>query len=816
MDAVLKIIEKLEAPLSFVQWHSYSRLKFVVDLDSTVLSLLNELMREIRRRKSDRSNEIASQIDGISRLFSDYRNLSAEEKVKRLNQVSISVAGLKKNLLQKQGGLEAREETAKAETHLEYFLDAPVSSLPGVGPRTAALFSRKNLHTIEDLLYFIPRCYEDRRIISMIAGTVPGKRQIIVGRVARADMHFYGRRRIFEAIVEDASGAIKAKWFKGRESYLRNAFKPEARVILAGEIVGFPFEREIIHPDFEILNDNEDHLLHFKRIVPVYSETEGLPQKTIRRILWNTVRDVAPSIQSPIPRWISKKRSLMDLDRAIRMVHFPDHDQNIDLYQQIRSDAHRRLIYEELFFLQLGMALRKKERGLEPGISFDVNHETVAQFFNNLPFSLTNAQRRVIDEIKKDMASNVPMNRLLQGDVGSGKTVVAMFAMVVACAGGYQAAMMVPTEILAEQHFRNISGLAQKIGIRCELLTGSLKTPEKNEIIKAIQSGQAQLIIGTHSLIQEKVAFFNLGLAVIDEQHRFGVLQRATLRKKGPLPDVLIMTATPIPRTLAMTAYGDLDVSVIDELPPGKIAPKTKVYPESQRARVYEIIHRQAVKGNQVFIIYPLVEISQSLDLKDAVRMAEHLQRDVFPDLKIGLVHGRMKGKEKEEIMDEFAKKRINILVATTVIEVGIDIPAASLIVIEHAERFGLSQLHQLRGRVGRGDAQSYCILLVWKTASENARKRLRIMEETADGFRIAEEDLSIRGPGEFLGVRQSGLPDFRIANLARDGLILSEARQDALSIINDDPRLESPANMNLREELIRRWKGRLELGRIG
>jgi ATP-dependent DNA helicase RecG len=506
----------------------------------------------------------------------------------------------------------------------------------------------------------------------------------------------------------------------------------------------------------------------------------------------------------------------MDFNDAIRMVHFPDNNQDIDLYQQMRSEAHKRLIYDELFFLELGMALKKTGMLLETGIPFIIDHGIVTNFLNMLPFLPTTAQRRVIDEIHRDMASTLPMNRLLQGDVGSGKTVVAVSAMVIACANGFQAAMMAPTEILAEQHFRHIETLVQKIGIRCELLTGSLKTAEKKEILGRIDRGETQIIVGTHALIQEKVAFSKLGLVVIDEQHRFGVVQRATLRRKGQIPDVLIMTATPIPRTLAMTAYGDLDVSVIDELPPEKMAPKTKVFPESQRARVYEIIHREVTKGHQVFIVYPLVEASENLDLKDAVRMAQHLQGDIFPDLKIGLVHGRMKANEKEQVMNEFAARRINILVATTVIEVGIDIPAASLMVIEHAERFGLSQLHQLRGRVGRGGAPSYCILLVQKTASEDARKRLKIMEETNDGFRIAEKDLTIRGPGEFLGTRQSGLPDFKVANLARDGMILSEAKEDAFSVIHDDPRLENPENAKLREILMHRWKGKLEMAKTG
>jgi ATP-dependent DNA helicase RecG len=462
------------------------------------------------------------------------------------------------------------------------------------------------------------------------------------------------------------------------------------------------------------------------------------------------------------------------------------------------------------------MVLRKQGEVLEQGISFLTEGEKVRQFYALLPFALTAAQQRVITEIERDMTSPRSMNRLLQGDVGSGKTAVSMAALITACENGHQAAIMAPTEILAEQHYRNLRVWAEKLGIKIALLTGGLKTAERRELQDRIRNGEIDLVVGTHALIQEGVLFRNLGLIVIDEQHRFGVVQRATLRKKGQIPDVLVMTATPIPRTLAMTVYGDLDISVIDEMPPGKIPVRTKVFSESQRTRVYEIIRREAKKGNQIFIVYPLVEASENLGLKDATRMAEHLREEIFPDCRVGLVHGRMKGKEKERVMNDFSNKLINILVSTTVIEVGIDIPEASLMVIEHAERFGLSQLHQLRGRVGRGGTPSFCILLTQKRGTEDARKRLRIMEQTNDGFRIAEEDLVIRGPGEFMGTRQSGLPDFRIASVVRDGRILGEARADAFALVEDDPRLEKADHPALREVLLRRWRGRLEMAKTG
>lgn len=684
-------------------------------------------------------------------------------------------------------------------------LSRPLDSLRGVGPRTASLLARKNLATIEDLLYFLPRRYEDRRRVCRISETGPGVKTTVSGKIILATIRFFGRRKIFEATIDDGHDTLKAKWFKGREAFLRGVFQPGRRVILTGEVSGFPFEKEMIHPDFEILDDREDQLLHFKRIVPIYSETEGLHQKTLRRIIWQVVRDYSSFLKNPIPEKIRRKHRLMESSDAIRQVHFPESDQEFASYQEACSDAHRTLIYNELFSFQLTMALRRKGDLLEKGIVFQPGGEMLMRFYRALPFALTSAQKRVITEIERDMTSTGIMNRLLQGDVGSGKTVVSMAAVVIACQSGYQAALMAPTELLAEQHYRNLRGWSDAIGLRIELLTGGLKTAVKKEFRERLLNGGIDIAVGTHALIQQEVAFKNLGLAVIDEQHRFGVVQRAALRKKGTIPDVLVMTATPIPRSLAMTVYGDLDVSVIDEAPPGKETIRTKVFFEAQRNRVYDIIRREVRKGNQVFIVYPLVEESENLDLKDAKRMAEHLQKEVFPECRIGLIHGRMNGAEKDQVMAAFIAKRMQILVSTTVIEVGIDIPDASLMVIEHAERFGLSQLHQLRGRVGRSDIPSFCILLAHHSRSDDARRRLRIMEETNDGFRIAEMDLAIRGPGEFMGTRQAGLPDFRVASILRDGSILNEARVDAFALVDEDPRLEEPEHRPLREAMLRR-----------
>ncbi|MEW6334760.1 MAG: ATP-dependent DNA helicase RecG [Thermodesulfobacteriota bacterium] len=811
MESLVDIVEKMEAPLTFAAGNGYRHLPLIKNLGGAMVSLLGRFSGELRTRPDplrQRAEALAAQ---LRELFHDYERLPPEGKKARLVEGASLVSALKA-LIGSSGGAPAGETVRGSRPEADGApLSLPLDTLRGVGPRTASLLARKGLSTIEDLLFFLPRRYEDRRTVCRIDETVPGIKQTVTGKITLAEMRFYGRRRIFEVTVQDGHGVLKAKWFKGREAFLRGVFRTGKRVILTGEVGGFPFGREMTHPDFEILDDDQDQLLHFKRIVPVYSETEGLHQKTLRRILWQAVRDYAPLLKNPIPGVLCRKHGLQDIAEAVRRVHFPEADQDPERYQEARSDAHRTLIYRELFLFQLAMALRKTGAASGKNISFQAEGQMLSRFYGALPFALTAAQERAIAEIGQDMTSLRNMNRLLQGDVGSGKTVVAMAAVVIACQSGYQAALMAPTEILAEQHYRTLRGWGDAVGLQVELITGAMKAAGKKALRERLIRGEIDVAVGTHALIQQEVLFRNLGLVVIDEQHRFGVMERAALRQKGSSPDVLVMTATPIPRSLAMTVYGDLDVSVIDELPPGKQPIRTKVFFETQRGRVYEIIRREVQKGNQVFIVYPLVEESENLDLKDAVRMAEHLQREIFPEYRIGLVHGRMKAAQKDRVMADFTGKRLQILVSTTVIEVGIDIPAASLMVIEHAERFGLSQLHQLRGRVGRGDISSFCILLAHRSGSDSARKRLRIMEETNDGFRIAEADLAARGPGEFMGTRQAGLPDFRVASIVRDGPILVEARADALALVKEDPRLENPGHRLLREALFEGGEGRTQ-----
>ena len=698
-------------------------------------------------------------------------------------------------------------------------LSTPIQYVKGVGPRLAELLKKKGIVTIEDALYFIPRDYEDRRNIKPISKARVGEKETLKGKIIGLSLVSYNRRKVLEIIIGDETGAIIAKWFNFNQSYLnylKKRFKPGQVVIVSGKVEAFRYRKEMSHPDIEVIENEEDDQLHFKRIVPKYSETEGLHQKTIRRIMKNVVEGYAGAVSDGIPRYISKKRNLADMSRAFQCIHFPENDDNFDLLINGKSPYHQRIIFDEFFFLELSLALKKQGVLLEKGISFNTQDNFLEIFELRLPFHLTAAQRRVINEIKIDMTKPSPMNRLIQGDVGSGKTIVAFAAALIAIENHYQVAIMAPTEILAEQHFFTLHQLAEKMGIKIAYLFSSMKKSLRDEVYKNIKNGKINLIIGTNAIIQEGVEFAKLGLGIIDEQHRFGVIQRATLKKKGESPDILVMTATPIPRTLAMTVYGDLDISIIDEMPPGRKPIKTKVFHEKERQRVYDLISMEVERGNQAYIVYPLIEESEKLDLLNATKMYEHIQKEIFPQYRVALLHGRMKSDEKEEVMQRFKTGEVQILVATTVIEVGIDVPQATLMVVEHAERFGLSQLHQLRGRVGRGEKQSYCILLAQYKKSDDARRRLKIMEETNDGFKIAEEDLNIRGPGEFIGVRQSGIPDFRVANIIRDARILNEAREEAFELARRDPFLQDTQSFFLKEVLKQRWKGRLELAGVG
>jgi len=702
-------------------------------------------------------------------------------------------------------------------------LDTSIQFIKGVGPKLAELLAKKSITTVEDALFLLPARYEDRRELNKIARLRAGHREIFYAEVIEAgSASTKGGRKYYEAVVGDESGTVTLKWFNFNQRFMKGIWQPGKKAIITGEIVQYGYQREVHHPDVEWIAPGKDLAavmagdpINFGRTVPVYPLTEGLHQKTIRKVLKEVVDQFAPQVETFLPRGITDRHSLLPVCKALQEVHFPGKDTRLELLNDRSTPAHRTLTFDEFFFLQLGLALKKHGTVLEEGIPFTVNHKFTRPLLKLLPYALTSAQKRVLTEIKNDMAASHPMHRLVQGDVGSGKTIVALMAALLAVENEYQVAIMAPTEILAEQHYLNLHRYCDELGIKVCLLTASIKGAAKKTVMAEIASGSVQIIIGTHAVIQEKVDFYRLGLGIIDEQHRFGVIQRGAMKKKGQNPDILVMTATPIPRTLAMTVFGDLSLSVIDELPPGRTPVLTKVCSEAQRQQVYRIIREEVRKGRQAYIIYPLVEESEKSDLKAATQMAEHLVKDVFPELRIALLHGRMKPEEKEAAMRSFKACEIDILVATTVIEVGIDVPNATVMVIEHAERFGLSQLHQLRGRVGRGIDQSRCILLAGCRLSGDAEKRLKVMEETCDGFKIAEADLEIRGPGDFLGTRQAGLPEFRVANILRDARILEQARKEAFKLVENDPEFSLPVNERLRNELARRWGGRLELAGV-
>jgi ATP-dependent DNA helicase RecG len=683
-----------------------------------------------------------------------------------------------------------------------------------LSPRLVGLLNKKGVRKVGDVLFLLPRVYEDRRKLLKVAQLRSGERGTTLVEVKRVEETFGRGRRQFRAVLADSSGSIAASYFQ-TGPWLKARFPVGKRLVVSGEVRQSQYGWEMAHPEVEPADDAESSPIHFNRVVPVYPGFERHEQRALRELAYKVATRFARAIDEPLPDGLRARRGLMGLGEALEYLHFPPVDAPLERLDAHQSAAHQRLAFDELFFLQLGMALRRQGVKVQPGIAFDVSETLQARALELLPFTLTGAQGRVVRQLTRDMARPEPMNRLVQGDVGSGKTAVALVAAALAVQNGYQVAVMAPTEILAEQHHRSFARWLAPLGVEVALVTGSGSQKLKTAQRAAVASGRVRVAVGTHALIQDKVAFDRLGLVVIDEQHRFGVIQRHALMSKGQMPDVLVMTATPIPRTLAMTLYGDLDVSVIDELPPGRTPIETRVFREKARARAMELVRAELAQGHQAYVVYPLVEESEKLDLADATQGAEQLAA-VFPQARLGLLHGRMKQEEKDEIMGRFRAHELDLLVCTTVVEVGVDVPNASVMVIEHAERFGLSQLHQLRGRVGRGAAKSYCQLMTGYAVSEEAAERLGVMEQSSDGFVIAERDLEIRGPGEFLGTRQSGLPELAVANLVRDQVLLTHAQEDARAIVEADPRLRSPEHHRLERALEERWEGRLKLARVG
>jgi ATP-dependent DNA helicase RecG len=668
-------------------------------------------------------------------------------------------------------------------------LETPLQFLKGVGPRRAADLQKAGLATLEDLLYRFPIRYEDRSHLQPIATLRPGQTTAISGELVSCGLRPTRRPgfRIFEALVRDASGAVRVAWLN--QPFLRDVLHPHQQVILFGPVEQFgSLGLQITNPQYEILDADETETVHTGRIVPVYEKTGSLTPKLQRRLVYEALARLPEELDDPLPAALRARRDLPGRRQALVETHFPPPDVPVDTLNRFRSAAQVRLIFEEFFLFQLGLLARRREMRQErkprPVRVDDRIRESARRV---LPFHLTGGQRQALKDVVEDMQRPEPMNRLLEGDVGAGKTIVALLAAVVAMENDLQVAFMAPTEILAEQHAANIRRLLAGSPFRIELLKGGRgKSAARTALLDEIAAGQVNLIVGTHALVQESVRFAALGLVVIDEQHRFGVLQRATLRAKGLHPDVLVMTATPIPRTLALTTYGDLDVSAIREAPPGRLPVKTVAKPDSRRDEVYAFMRSELDKGRQAYVIYPLIEESAKIDLKAATEMADHLAQEVFPAYRVALLHGRMKSDAKDRVMRAFAAREIDILVATTVIEVGIDVPNATVMVIEHAERFGLAQLHQLRGRVGRDARQSYCVLLYQAPLSDDSRARLRVMTETTDGAVIAERDLELRGPGDFFGTRQSGVPTLRVGNLLRDRMLMEDARREAAAWLDE------------------------------
>ncbi len=677
-----------------------------------------------------------------------------------------------------------------------------VQYLKGIGPARAKSFAACGVNTIEDLLYYFPRRYEDRTNFSSISLLEEGQVYTIKAQLLAGGQRNSWRRRGFsitEAELADSTGKIFCVWFN--QPFLLQYLKVGAYLILYGKVERYNGRLQMNNPEFEFVSEDTDNSLNIGRIVPLYPLPQGFSQRAMRQLIKNALDEFLPKINDCLPFDLRTRNNLLNLAQSLLNIHFPE---SLDLQKQ----AHTRLSFEEFFVFQLPLVLRKLRRKEKNGIKHIIHGKLIDDFISALPFKLTSSQENVFAEIKADMASGQAMQRLLQGDVGSGKTVVATLACLAAIQGGYQAAFMAPTEILACQHYEKVaaqlSGLVVPARrIRVGLLAGQNKNKEK--LYEDIKDGNIDLIIGTHALLEEKLSFKNLGFVVIDEQHKFGVGQRALLPKKGNNPDILIMTATPIPRTLAITLYGDLDISVINELPRGRVPVKTLHFSQKQRNKGYAIVKEELNYHRQAYIIYPVIEESYALDLAGAKKMFIQLKEGEFKNFRLGLIHGKLKEQEQREIMSKFRRGELDLLVSTTILEVGIDIANATCMIIESAERFGLSQLHQLRGRIGRGKLQSFCVLIS-DGESEEARARLAAMVESCDGFRISEEDLKIRGPGEFFGSRQHGLAELKIANPLIQMKLLKAARQEAIKLLGEDSRLQERPHRLLKEKLLQRF----------
>ena len=682
-----------------------------------------------------------------------------------------------------------------------------IQFLKGVGPKLGDLLYKKGIKVVSDLLHYYPRAYEDKRAVKNIKSLEEGQIVSLRARVSSVRSIPLGRtrRKMHEVILEDGTGKVACKYFRMPYRGYFSRLQQDLWVTVSGKVLNYKGKIEFHHPDIHLTTENlesEDCLM------PLYSETEGLKQAKVRALIGKAIEQLTEKknkaehggIKEFYPKWLLEKFNLVSLEKALVAIHDPDINDAKKLFD-FESEAQKRLIFDEFFWLELHLALQKMGIAKEKAIAFNKKSSKAEDLVKSLPFTLTNAQVKSFKDIVGDLKKGHPMHRMIQGDVGCGKTLVALLAACYAADNDVQSCIMVPTEILAEQHYQNAKKLLEPLGMRVALLTSKLKTADKNAILEALTAGKIDFCIGTHALIQSNVEFQSLGLVIIDEQHRFGVSQRNELKQKAWSPHFLVMTATPIPRTLAMTVYGDLDISVIDEMPPGRQEIVTKATKENKRSSVFGFMADQVKAGRQAYIVYPLVAESEKVDLKNATEEYDKLKKQ-YPDVRFALLHGKLKSEEKESIMKSFRDHDVDVLVSTTVIEVGVDVPNANMVIIEHSERFGLAQLHQLRGRVGRGEHKSYCVLVQSYAVSEVGQHRAKIMEKYSDGFRVAEADLEIRGPGEFMGTRQSGLQSFKMAHLVRDIKILQLAREAAFEVVRKDPTLSLPENIYLRENL--------------
>jgi ATP-dependent DNA helicase RecG len=791
LGRVLTVIAK---PLGFEAANDFAALGQVKNLESTVASAA------ARARQLAIPPDVRLVLAGIEERFA-----TALEGDRRRTAVAAALDALAPLL---------------AAGFADHVLARPIATLPGVGPKRADALAKRGLRTVVDLLFHLPTRYDDRRSRVKIGDLEVGARATFIGEVLVADtVPLRGRApRMFQAVLGDETGTVLLKWFRGGDS-MKNQLKKGVRLRATGDVRRYRFDREVIHPEIDILRESADgdEPEDTPALVPDYPVPEGLPPRTFRNWVALAVENFTDLVPSTLPADLVRELRLPDTPTALRAIHGPAPDDDPEALRERRTPAHLRLVLEELYLLELGLALRRAARAKEPGIPLRGDGRKLAAALEALPFALTSAQHRAWEEIHRDLQGSAPMSRLLQGDVGSGKTVVAALGAVAAAEAGCQTALMAPTELLAEQHLRTLDGLlAGAKDLRRELLTASVPRAEARRIREGLAVGEVDLVVGTHALVQADVRFARLGLVVVDEQHRFGVMQRAALAEKsagGAQPHTLVMTATPIPRSLALTLYGDLDLSVIDEMPPGRTPVETLLVRSGEGAQVTRLVRETVERGEQVYVVYPLVEESEKVDLRAATESAERI-RAAFAGVPVELVHGRLDAAERAGAMERFGSGATRILISTTVIEVGVDIPNATLMVVEHAERFGLAQLHQLRGRVGRGERPGTCVLVA-RGSTEDSEARLRAMLETTDGFRIADADLRIRGPGEFLGTRQSGrMPDLRFADLVRDARLVARAREAARATVDADPGLrEQPA---LATAVATRWGERLKFVGIG